>query len=99
MPVSFSRTPKYRHYKPKNLGVVRITQQVNAQPVPGHDRRVEHEAEVVAKLFVFLFAFSSITVHTNLVVGQKCQDIVRLPLKSTIGHGRKSIGRKRSSKV
>jgi len=25
MPVSFSRTPKYRHYKPKNLGVVRIS--------------------------------------------------------------------------
>ena len=24
MPVSFSRSPKYRHYKPKNLGVVRI---------------------------------------------------------------------------
>ena len=28
----------------------RFTQQINAQPVPGHDLRGEHEAETVAKL-------------------------------------------------
>ena len=30
--------------------VQRFTQQINAQPVPGHDRRAEHEAETVARL-------------------------------------------------
>ncbi len=49
---------------------------------PGHLRAANGKVGVSGPLIAFLFAFSAITVHTNLVVARKCQDIIHSTLWS-----------------
>lgn len=66
---------------------------------PGRLGVVNGQLTVSRSLFVFLFAFSSITVHTNLVVGRKCQDILHSPLESKAEIKKKRSKRKRGTEA
>ena len=61
---------------------------------PGRLHASGGTVSVSGPLMVFLVAFSSITVHTNLIVGRNCQDIVQSPLEPKAAKRRKlSSGR------